>query len=183
MNIFDKIRLFFLNRAIRKELRTQHRQVKITNLEKAKTIGVVFNAATENDYQRAAGLIRHLKAQDKLVNSIALVPYKDIPHYLPAKISSDYITLKDLNWYRKPRNQFSRDFINKEFDMLIDLNLQQNDSLRYVVSLSKARFKIGLFNEEYKDIYDFMLEGIKPTQVSLFIKEVLHYLEIFKPKE
>jgi len=182
LNLIAKIRLFFLNRAINKDVRKLKRNVQIFNLSQAKSIGVVYNASTENDFGRAAGLIRHLQAQDKYVKSIGIAPYKVKPHYLPTKLSYDFITLEELNWYRKPQGKFVDEFINYEFDVLIDLNLKGDNSLRYVTSLSKAKFKIGLFNEEHQDIYDFMLEGIEAGKVSLFIKELLHYLEIFNSK-
>ncbi len=182
MNIFDRIRLFFLNRAIRKELRHIQRRKKLFNLQEAKSVGVVYNAATENDYSRAASLIRHLQAQGKMVKSIGFVPLKELPHYTPMKLNFDFVSLKDLNWYRKPKGQFVSDFIKQEFDILIDLNLTGIDSMRYIVSLSRAKFKIGRYTDDHKDIYDFMLEGIEDNQVSLFIKEVLHYLEMFKTK-
>jgi len=182
MSLFAKIRLFFLNRTINKERRKLIRKVQVFNLEQAKSIAIVYNGTTENDFNRAAGLIRHLNAQGKMVKSIGLVLHKDKPHYLPPKLSYDYITLKELNWYKKPQGQFVEEFMEYPFDILINLDLALHDSLRYVVSLSKAKFKIGLYNEPYKDIYDFMLEGIEPTKISLFIKELLHYLEIFNKK-
>ena len=163
-------------------MRNNKRNVQIFNLEQAKSIGVVYDASTENDYNRAASLIRHLQSQGKMVKSIGLSPFKVLPHYLPVKLAFNYISLKDINWYKKPENQFIDEFIAYEFDVLIDLNLQADDSLLYVVKLSKAKFKIGLYNEAQKDVYDFMLEGIEPGKVSLFIKELLHYLEIFNKK-
>ena len=182
MSLIAKFRLFFLNRAIKKEMRKLKRNVQIFNLSQAKSIGVVYNASTENNYSRAAGLIRHLQAQDKFVKSIGLSPFKVKPAYLPAKLSYDFISLDEMNWFKKPAGKFVDDFINYEFDVLIDLNLSGDDTLRYVTSLSKAKFRIGLYNEEHKDIYDFMLEGIEPGKVSLYIKELLHYLEVFNTK-
>ena len=182
MSFIAKIKLFFLNRAIKKELRKVNRKVQIFNLDQAKSIGVVYGGSTENDFSRAAGLIRHLNAQEKMVKSIGLVKHKEKPHYLPPKLSYNYITLADLNWFGKPQGEFVNDFIKYPFDILINLDLTLDDRLRYVVSLSNAKFKIGLYNEDYKDIYDFMLEGIEANKVSLFIKELLHYLEIFNKK-
>lgn len=182
MSLLTKSKQFFLDSTIKKELRSRTRKVKISNLALAKSIGVVYDASTENDYNRAAGLIRHLQAQGKMVKSIGFVKYKDLPHYLPAKLNFDYITLKDVNWYGKPDNKFVTDFKNYDYDILIDLNLGGNQSLKYVVALSQAKFKIGLFNEQEKDIYDFMLEGIPSGKISLYIKELLHYLEIFNTK-
>lgn len=171
-----------MNRAIKVEVRKLKREVKIFNLEQAKSIGVVYNASSENDFNRAASLIRHLQSQRKMVKSIGIAPFKLMPHYLPTKLSYDYITSNELNWYGKPMGKFIDDFVDYKFDVLIDLNLSGNDSLRYITTLSKAKFKIGLYNEEHKDIYDFMLEGIEPGKVSLFIKELLHYLELFNSK-
>jgi hypothetical protein len=182
MSLFAKIRLFFLNRAIKKEAKKMQRKIQIFNLDQAKSIAVVYNGSTENDFNRAAGLIRHLNAQGKMVKSIGLVLQKERPHYMPVKLNYEIITQNELNWYKKPRGQFVDEFIKYPFDILINLDLALNDSLRYVVTLSNAKFKIGLFNEEHQNIYDFMLEGIEPNKVSHFIKELLHYLEIFNKK-
>ncbi|MCK5855933.1 MAG: hypothetical protein KAG64_00490 [Bacteroidales bacterium] len=182
MSLITKVRLFFLNRALKKEERKLVRQIQIFNLDQANSIAVVYDGSSENDYNRAAGLIRHLNAQGKMVKSIGLALHKEKPHYMPLKLNYDIITLKELNWYKKPQGPFVDEFIAYPFDILINLDLSLNDSLRYLITLSHAKFKIGLYNEDNKGIYDFMLEGIEKNKVSLFIKELLHYLEIFNKK-
>jgi len=82
----------------------------------------------------------------------------------------------------KPINRHSLEFIQQDFDILIDFNLLRNPILRYISGLSLAKFKIGRFDERDKEIFDFMIQGIEDQNTAVFAKEVLHYLEVLQPK-
>ena len=105
-----------------------------------------------------------------------------MPHYCIPKLSYDYYSSKDINWFEKPSNKFIDDFINKEFDILIDFNLNNNLSSTYIVGVSKAKFKLGVFDENKTDIYDFMIKLEDSTNLNEFIKQLIHYLTILKIK-
>ena len=79
-----------------------------------------------------------------------------------------------------PIASFTNDFIKKEFDLLIDLNFEKEITLRYLLESSMAHCKVGLNQGEDEVLYDFMLEGISPKDLNLFLKELLRYLEMIK---
>ena len=62
--------------------------------------------------------------------------------------------------------------------MLIDLNLIPNISMMYIATLTKAKFKIGIFSDENKEVYDFMLQDMENVNLSDFLKELMYYMEI-----
>jgi hypothetical protein len=68
-----------------------------------------------------------------------------------------FFCYKDLNWYFKPNEDSVKDFVNKEFDILIDLNLEENLSVRFVIAESVALFKTGRYSEIEPNYYDLMI--------------------------
>jgi hypothetical protein len=153
---------------------------RLIDLASVKTIGVLFDATKERRYLRAAHLVRHFKGMAKEVTAIGVVKTVELPHYVDNTLSFHYVTKNKVNWYGIPSLQSAPDFVNREFDILIDLNFDRDISLRYLLECSLAHCKIGLNQGNEEDLYDFMLEGISPNDINIFLKELLFYLELIK---
>ena len=156
------------------------RIVRLKVFKDIQTIGVLFDASDEKKYNRAAHLIRHFQGLGKKVDAVGLVKLKEDPLYLDNTLSFNYVRLKDINWYYFPKSIFVNDFVKKEYDLLIDLNFDKTPSLRFLTETSMAHCKIGLNQNDEDLIYDFMLEGIPPSDINMFLKQLLHYLELIK---
>ncbi len=152
------------------------------NFKTAKRIGIVFDASDETVYKKVSDFVRYLQNMKIIVKAIGYNKGSQMPHYCIPKLSYDYYSSKDINWFEKPSNKFIDDFINKEFDILIDFNLNNNLSSTYIVGVSKAKFKLGVFDENKTDIYDFMIKLEDSTNLNEFIKQLIHYLTILKIK-
>ena len=74
-------------------------------------------------------------------------------------------------------------FIEKEFDLLIDVTLEEHRPLKVVGGLSRARCKVGRFSEENTRYYDLMIKVDKKQNLAEFISQIQHYLTIIKPHE
>lgn len=73
-----------------------------------------------------------------------------------------------------------KDFIEKEFDLLIDLSLHDNFTLKYISGLSKALCRVGKFSETNAEYYDLMID-LKPSMTTDdYIGHVQHYLTVIK---
>ena len=105
-----------------------------------------------------------------------------MPHYADITLSYNYLLKKDVSWYDFPTSSFTDEFLNKEFDLLIDLNFENIPALRTLTSYSLAHCKIGLNQGDDSDVFDFMLEGIPRDDINLFLKELLKYLELIRTK-
>ncbi len=182
MKFIENIKFFFLDRKVKQSNSVFKRTVRLTEFNDIRTIGVLFDASDENKYNRASHLIRHFQGLNKKVNAIGLITQKIEPHYVENSLSYDYLKLNDINWYYYPKQPFVLEFIKKEFDLVIDLNFDKNPSLRYITKTSQAHCKIGLNQNDDDLIYDFMLEGIPSTEINMFLKQLLHYLELIKTK-
>ena len=180
MSVVENIRTSFLKRKIKKFNSKYERKVKLKEFKDVKTVGVIFNASDEQKCKRATHLIGHFQGLQKKVSAVGLINTKEDPHYIENTLSYNYIRSSDINWYNYPKSVFIDDFIKTRFDLLIDLNFEKIPSLRYIAETSLANCKIGLNQNGDDLIYDFMLEGIPPNEMNMFLKQILYYLELIK---
>ena len=90
----------------------------------------------------------------------------------------DFFNKKDLNWYYKPQNNYIKNFVKKEYDILINLSDSTCIPIKYLVASSIARFKVGKFEKDY-DIYDLMIKlDKKEDTIEKLISEIAKYLNI-----
>ncbi len=120
---------------------------------------------------------------DKDVKALGFVKNKNlITRFLP-KLSFDFFSIRDLSWFYKPIHTKLKDFIEKEFDLLIDLSTYESFPLKYIAGLSHSLCKVGRFSEENSNYYDLMID-IKPSAtLDDYIGQVRHYLTIINVDE
>jgi len=174
--MFQKIRNKILKYLIEREInRTNH--VKIpTNITRAKTVGILFAVDNEQFYEKVNQLIGNLTNQKKLVNALAFVPSRNVPNYFVAKMKIDVLTSKNINCFGVPKSSFIKDFVNKNFDILIDLTLSDNLTLDYIATLTQAGFKVGRYRKWMLNVFDFLLKKNNDMNDSEYLKYLLDYL-------
>ena len=155
----------------------------VMNIDDAKSIGLVYDASDEATYAIVSDFVRFFQERQKTVKAIGFINYNRLPHYCFPKLFYDYFTKRDLNWYFKPNKTRIIDFINEEFDIIIDLCLYDCFPLICISGLSKAKFKVGRYSEKYPDIYDFMLKVDHEISLEDFIKEIINYLSIINKNQ
>ncbi len=178
MNFFEKVKNSILDYHFRKELSKLTRNRKACNLDNAKTVGLLYSVKDEITYNKITKLVKSFQDRNKIVKSLGFINEKSIPHYCHPKLSYDYFTLKELNWFNKPNNSFIRDFVNIDFDLLIDLSIKDNIYLQYISGISKAKFKVGKFGDKNSNYYDLMINITENTSLDKFIEQLQHYISI-----
>ena len=181
MGTIHKIKKKIGNYFLKKKLKDLSRNCSFAGFEASKNIGIVFNATKEQDFELVKKYVKYLRAFGKKVKTIGYFDQKEIPGMVYSKVEHEYISNKDLNWYLKPLSFFIDEFIEQPYDILIDLNLDDDFALQYISSLSKAKFKIGKFASD-ADRFDMMIEMEQGQNLKLFLKHVDHYLMQLKPK-
>lgn len=164
----SKVGEFVLN----KQLRQLKRPVKSCNLEEAKTIGILFNATHSVSFEIVKNFVKELSGRSKTIHVLGFVDSKQlIDHYLYRK-GFEFFTRNQLNWYDKPESDAVTDFISQSFDLLINLNLEDTYPIKYILSLSKATFKVGRLTDMHQ-YHDLMIdieqekEAMKDIQTEL----------------
>lgn len=165
---------------MKKEQSRSERLCRMTNLGDAKRIGILYTLDDVPDYERVSAFVSQLQSEHKEVKALGFVKNRSLVQRFLPKLSYDFFSKRDLTWFYKPIHTQVRDFIEKEFDLLIDLSLQDSFPLKYISGLSRALCRVGKFSENNLEYYDLMIE-IKPTMTfEEYIGQVQHYLTIIK---
>jgi hypothetical protein len=169
MKFIENTRAYFGRRTIQSYLRKNKREVKACNINRAKTIGILFNATHQISFEIVKEMVKGLSNRKNKIDVLGYVDSKNlIDHYLYRK-GFDFFTHKQLNWYYKPVEETVNSFIDKKFDILIDLSLDDPYPIQYIVALSKARFKVGRYTED-NEFLDMMIDIEKEKEAMKKLK-------------
>ena len=152
------------------------RQHSFFNINEAKTIGIISEASNKEEFELVKKYVAYLRDLRKKVKVLGFFGEKIIPKLTYSKFEYDFFTLKDLNWHQKPSSPIIENFINEEFDILLDLNIYDKLPLKFIAAASKAKCKIGKYSEETENIYDLMIETDTEKSLKYFLRQIDIYL-------
>ena len=166
---------------LKKILRTTGRKKRIANFENSKSIGILFDSTGEKDFEEVHGYVNKLQARNKEVRALGFITDPLMAKHLMPMLSFDYIYPSDLKWYGKPKTAKYKDFCEQDFDILIDISVENRMPLLFAAAESGAGFKIGRFSETNKPVFDMMIEVKDNEPLHKMIENFDHYINIIKP--
>lgn len=177
-NIKNAVGSYFLSL----EIKYLHRNKTFINMEDAKTIGILFDATDPVDFDLVKKYILYLKDMKKRVKAIGFYNQKQTPPMAYSKLEYDFFTTKDLNWYNFPDNIYVKNFIDEDYDILLDLNIYDSFPLRYISSVSNAKFKVGKSSGKNSATFDMMVAFDPSKGLKYFLRNIDTYLFIINKK-
>ncbi len=181
--MINRIRNFLASVSFRKDAAGIHAERSMMNLADTRTIGILYVLNDVPDYELVERFVSRLQHERKEVKALGFVRNKVlISRFLP-KLSYDFFSRKDVTWYHKPVHAKVRDFTQKEFDILIDLNLEDFFPLRYISGLSRAKCRVGRYSESNMAFYDLMIEPKPGISMNEYIEQIHHYLSVINRNE
>ena len=159
VNWKERISRWYLSRTI-----AESRVPKGCNLRNAKSVGLLYLERDHQFYHTIKDLAKHLKLELG-VKSVSMLSFvnedaKNTPGWLVKKLESGFFCKSDLNWYGKPTNEVQQ-FIENDFDIPIDLELEPVLALKYILKSSNAKMKVGPEQIDFPSDYDINI-GIAP---------------------
>jgi hypothetical protein len=176
LKIVQHIREKFAKSSLLQQLHELNRKQKQINLDSARTVALLYYLPDEATYKIMETILSRFNELKLKVRVVCYTDLKIIPHYFIPKITQDIITAKDVNWRFQPQKPFVKEFINTEYDILIDLSLNDHLPLLYCAALSKAGLKVGRFQEDHQLYYDLMIHAAPDETIDSFASQVIHYL-------
>lgn len=181
MEFFRDIRLKAGNSILSRKLEKVRRKVSFTDINRIKTIGIAWDASRTNDFVILSKFHQKMNERSISVSILGYYPGKELPNQYTALRYFTCIRKKEISIFYIPVSDEANTFINTKFDIMIDINFEKVFPLIYVSSLSRASFKVGLFdNESDTSVFDLMMELKKPVGVEDYLNNVIHYLEMIK---
>lgn len=181
MSPIKKIQLKVGRFNLAKEKKKLHRKTIACNLETATTVGILYNATQKEDCEVVKNLVIDLKQQKKEVLALGYVNLKDMSDVFKPHISYAYFDNKKLNKTFIPRSTDVKNFIEKPFSLLIDLNIDNNFPLEYIASLATATFKVGATGAYRDEDFDLTINIDENKNTKYLVTQIKHYLGMIKP--
>ncbi|MCK4662259.1 MAG: hypothetical protein KAT68_05300 [Bacteroidales bacterium] len=160
---------------LKKKLKKHFRNRQSFNLDTAKSIGIIFNISNEKYYPQVKELVNTLSKKDIEILALGYSPSKDVPDKYLFKQKIKFFSNKDLNWINFPISNIINQFINKDYDIMIDLSMEKFFPVDYIMAISNAKFKVGKFTEK-NNYCDFMIDIKKNDNIEYLSEQIIHYL-------
>ncbi|NOZ48358.1 MAG: hypothetical protein GXO79_16525 [Chlorobi bacterium] len=167
---------------MKKKLKKTFRNRKTQNLDSAVTIDIIFDATNIDNFEKIKSFADYLVSLNKKVKAIGFVNSKIIPQKYYLINGFDFFCKKDLNYFYIPKSDKVQKFYTEKTDVLIDLSLTNIFSIKYIVALTNATFKIGRFTKD-NSFNDMMIDISKNKSLDYLIQQTLHYFSIINKRE
>lgn len=176
--MFKGIARKIADRYIKRNLEVE-RSVNAINLFKANSVGFLVNVSEKQQYLEYRKILNELESKNKKVSHFALGWYKGkkMPDFVKPGEKFKLMNKTDYNLIFRPKRKSVsiKQFLEKEYDLLIDLTRNEIYPLRKVLSLSRSSFKVGAFESGNEPFYDFM---IKYRSAKDYTVQLVHYLSL-----
>jgi len=171
MSIISKIRSYFFETHLNQKLS----QIKVNRtsveFDKAESIGILFDATDASNRDKVLAYAQKMIKNGKKVSLLGFVKNKQ----KDLSFSFKYFTLNQINWKMVPESAEINQFMNRKFDILINLYLGKIRSIEYISTLSKANLRVGPFSEN-SNCFDLMIDIPNNKGIDHLIKQVDFFL-------
>lgn len=165
-------------KALNKMLDGFTRYQMVQNLTTARSIGIVFYLHDQTTMDEVLNLKQYFEGLNIHVQALGYYNGKEIPQYYTMHSGVDIFDKERVNWFGKPDSPIIDTFVSRNFDILVDLNFDEIITLRWISSLSKARFKVGAANYQ-KNPFDLIVSVDKAKGLNYLceqVKQILYQL-------
>lgn len=180
MKWIDDIRRFFGEKRLAAKLNVD-RHPRVHNFDDARSVGILYKEKGEGFYILVKQYVKYLRSEHGIRDIMALCYIDEkgaVPHYHVHKLKFDYFQKNQLDWRFEPQCDQVRNFVETEYDILIDLEREPSLPLQFVLAESHARFKIGQYQKDNEKYYDLMIDVSKDATFDEYIKQINHYLTL-----
>ncbi len=154
------------------------REVKAINIKNAQTVGIVYRGDNEEAKELVERYVKFLKDYKIKCKTLGFYNEDELPRYVTPKLEFDYFVKKDLNWKLESGSSDVANFIQTEFDILIDTTVIEDEVLRFIVRESKAKFKVGGAGMKDPRDLDFSINLKEGEGIRQLMKGIDNYLHL-----
>jgi hypothetical protein len=179
MELFKNTRLKIGSIILNGKAARSKRRMIYKNLSLIKSIGIIWDAANEKEFQVLSKFQHDMQKRDIDVQIIGYHTGEYLPNSYTAIRFFSCVRKHEISMFYVPVSDDAHNFMSKKFDILIDINFDKIFTLRYITVLSNALFKVGLFEaDSQNNPFDLMMEIKKPVSVENYLEQIIQYLEM-----
>ena len=179
MGLIHQIKKYFQKRDLKNKLASINRATRVVNLREADSIGILFDANDRTHNKLINDYAEKLKYDGKKVNLLGY--YEGSKE--PTDLYFPYFYAKNINWKLLPGGDAVDIFLSREYDILINLTLNENEYLTYLAAISPAGFKVARYSDHHSHYHDMMMKTDEGTSLENLIDQIHYYLNQINKKQ
>lgn len=119
---------------------------------------LVLMPADEKDYRESFHILDYLESQGK---NLTILTNDFRVNLLPAKFRNKAIgfTITEISKLNLPSHKLTERLREKLFDVVIDLNRQENLFYSYLTNIVKSKIRVGFKKRKADRFYNFLVDG------------------------
>nr|MBS0038374.1 hypothetical protein [Saprospiraceae bacterium] len=138
--------------------RNVNNREKYRGINPVKNLIVVFSISKDSPLDPILQYAKKLENNQKSVELLGYFPGKRKEFQKKfADLPFQSFTRSDLNFFLSPKKPELKAILNREADLLINLDLMRLEVIHLLVSSSRAHFKVGM-DLKRQAVYDLMIE-------------------------
>lgn len=177
------LRIRFWQRKVHKLLRRDTSVRKTQGLSDARRIGVYYMYRNDAELEQLRGFAAHLAQTGKQVRVLVYFPGKNTLEIKCPYAKCAAFSDRDLDWRFFPRREVNvalEEFLDSEYDLLLDFSAEFHYTDVAVMATCMARMKVGKFTPWNLKVNDLCLApDADKNYVSGFVKALETYLPLF----
>lgn len=173
---WNKLKRYFYNRSLNEKTSIANTQRTVINLADAKSIGILYDSTTPDNDIIITKFAEQLRNSGKQVEILAYQHDTKTNH----KADVQVFNKKGVNWYAAPVDERALRFAEKKFDLLFACFITENLPLEFISAISKARWRVGIYNKAKTNCYDMMINSGDKANVQYFITQATEFLKNIK---
>ena len=160
-------------RRLQKEAAAVKRRVVLPHPESIRKVCVLWQPSQERAFKFLHDYFQHSQV---IFRNLCIQPQEAV-----VDAAANVLTPKDLNWIGFPKKGPVDELIKTEYDLLLNVALEQSLILHYITALSRAHFKIG-WSASGPNFFDLNIQ-IDDSKDALYLaKQQIYYLEQLNKK-
>lgn len=147
------------------------------DLDRAKTIGFIvnINLLQPKDLIALTDFLTKLEDTGKDVFIVEINFKRKSEPMFNETIKSIFINPEHVNWLGFPAIGRLQEINKQKSDILLNLDVSEKMTSRFICGLSNAKTRVGMYEEGYEEYYELMLEISPETK----LKDMLSHLETY----
>lgn len=186
MELFRNARILAGNYMLAKKALKMTRARKFLNISEVRHLGIAWDITDPDDLPAISDFILRMSEKGIKVDVLGFFNGKELPDRLTAIRYLTCLKREDFSFWYTPISPEANSFLEKKFDILVEICFNDSLPLRYISTLSVATLKVGPgFNgDKLRKHIDILIEGGKRPDVREYLKQAVIYLEMInKPGE
>lgn len=154
------MKLNFLNIRTNNQLKKNKSLRSSIPYKQALTVGVLFTVEDKKKHDDIKEFIHKLEQDGKKVQVLEYLPIKKDNY----EFLFDFFTINDISFWGKIESETTLKFSDTPFDYLFCLDTERNPMVLYLLARSKAKCRVGRFQDQEKSFFELMIDSTGGTK-------------------